>query len=261
MRQQFCQMLLDYGYRPQDIGVNYTIRAGSQVKYLDVCVFRDVPDRYQQRHIMLVAEVKKRNISDKAFDNAKLQAESYASQLSNCCFVAIYNGDRFEVYRKGYYRDANGDRGDFQLVGIDAIPPPEQVGLPLPPATLGVDLGERARSKARNAWTNWTAADAAHELAAWAPPPLPPPIAWAPPRSAPSALPSPMGWAVPAKAPPLSDLPPLPGWQLPIPRQPTPQRSPAALAAPLAGLMGGCLVVSIMLTVFIVFVALLYAFK
>jgi hypothetical protein len=155
VRQQFVKYLLDYGYQRDDIVLNFTAKFGCKSKYVDVAVFRKtgpMAERYQQKNIMFLAEMKREGISAKLFEDAKDQMFSYASSCTNCMFCAVFDGSRFEVFRKGYIRDMNGERGDWTFVSINALPPPEQVELPLPPATLWHEQKEpRASLLARGA--------------------------------------------------------------------------------------------------------------
>ena len=182
VRQQFLEILLRRGYDFGDIKVNFTARFGSQAKFIDVAIFRQVhpnEDRYQQRNVMLVAEIKRHGLGPSVLESAVEQAKSYASACTNCVWCAVYDEDTLRVYRKGYVRNSRGERSDWMFVNSE-FPKPEQVGLPLPPATLNREPPKQAAvtsgplqvtrmiasNDARHAWGSWTDEDRATEMRA-----------------------------------------------------------------------------------------------
>jgi len=95
--QTYFDLVNKYKYAPENIGVETAIKDGSGTKYVDLVVYdKDIVLPDGRRQIFMILECKKVEIKDQEFQEAILQAASYANKES-AKYAVTANGIRTEV--------------------------------------------------------------------------------------------------------------------------------------------------------------------
>ena len=102
--ETYVSLILDYNYRPKQIGLYVLVTMGASKKEADIVVYHD--DEQTQPHILI--ECKKQEVSEAEFNQAVEQAYSYAYAMPNDVkYVWVTSGiknEYFEVDKtKGYH--------------------------------------------------------------------------------------------------------------------------------------------------------------
>ena len=103
--EMYFDLVNKYKYQPEDIGVEIPVKDGSGTKYVDIVVYDKniiLPDG--RRQIFMILECKKLDILDQEFQQAILQAASYANK-ERAKYAVTTNGVRTEVAQAVDVRD------------------------------------------------------------------------------------------------------------------------------------------------------------
>ena len=103
--EMYYDLVNIYKYDPEAIGVEITVKDGSGSKYVDLVVYDKkitLPDG--RRQVFMILECKKLDTSDQEFQEAILQASSYANK-ERAKYAVATNGVRMEVAKAVDVRD------------------------------------------------------------------------------------------------------------------------------------------------------------
>lgn len=93
--ETYVSLILDYGYRTQQIGLYVSVTMGASKKEADIVVYHD----NEQKHPHILVECKKQEVSEAEFNQAVEQAYSYAYALPNDVkYVWITSGIKNEYF-------------------------------------------------------------------------------------------------------------------------------------------------------------------
>ena len=126
VRQRVARSLIDqYGYRREDIAVEFTVPMGTRRLRADLAVFPPDKDHKAENAIILV-ECKRESIRPADADNGVEQLKSYMAASQNCRF-GIWVGSELQVFERvvnplGGYE--NETATDIPRFGSDAPTPP-----------------------------------------------------------------------------------------------------------------------------------------
>ena len=126
VRQRVARSLIDdYGYRTDDLAIEFPIYVASRRKRVDVAVFLEEAEHIQQ-NIRIIVECKQERVKPSDEDNGIGQLESYVAACLNCQF-GMWVGSEMQVWEKV---QTEGGLYDFAQVvsiprfGADAPQPP-----------------------------------------------------------------------------------------------------------------------------------------
>ena len=99
VRQRVARSLIDeYGYRQEDIAVEFSIRLGSRRKGVDLAIFQRGAE-HKQQNIIIIVECKREKVKPTAKDNGIDQLHSYVAACVNCRF-GMWVGSEIQVWEK-----------------------------------------------------------------------------------------------------------------------------------------------------------------
>jgi type I restriction enzyme M protein len=125
VRQEVARSLVEeYGYRKEDIELEFPIRMGRRLKPVDIAVFQE-GRLHKQENIYIIAETKAENIKPSNKENGIDQLKSYLSACLNAKYGLWVGSERiaFEVVEK---------EGRKEFVDIPDIPRRGEAGPPKP---------------------------------------------------------------------------------------------------------------------------------
>lgn len=93
------RLVLELGFAPSDIAVEFPIKVGSSTKRVDIAVFKD-GERHLQENIWIVIECKRDNVPATSKKDGVGQLKSYLSASPNSQWGMWTNGVAKEVFHK-----------------------------------------------------------------------------------------------------------------------------------------------------------------
>lgn len=106
--ETYVDLIYTYGYPPEKLRVYEKIQIGSSTREADIVVYRD----RECKDPLIIVECKKRQISERVFEDAVNQGFSYAA-VTNAEYVWVTSGDRHAMYE--VWHDAIQERERNQL--------------------------------------------------------------------------------------------------------------------------------------------------
>lgn len=123
--ETYLRMVLELGYPPDHISFEHKVKMGSSYKYVDIVFY----GQKATKNVKVIVECKRRDVSQRGFQEAVRQAKSYDRQLLSADYLWVTSGKHNE-----YFRASHGKRGrSYQRV-------PK-----LPRFSLGQRWGQRSR--------------------------------------------------------------------------------------------------------------------
>lgn len=126
VRQRVARSLIeDYGYKREDIEIEFSIRIGTRPVRVDIAIFPSNANHFPQ-NISIIVECKREEIKPTDRDNGIGQLQSYMSACLNCRF-GMWVGSELQVWEK--VTQAGGTyefliATDIPRFGADAPTPP-----------------------------------------------------------------------------------------------------------------------------------------
>lgn len=116
-----AELIQRYGYRREDMQLELPIQMGSSKDArADLVIFRPEtePARRTQGSAYIIVECKRAGISNGAFENARMQLESYMATCRNCHYGMVVAGNR-----RASYRMTKSATGELLVEPVMDIPP------------------------------------------------------------------------------------------------------------------------------------------
>ena len=108
VRQEILKSLVrEYGYKKDQIAVEYSIKFGSNRKAVDVAIWHPGKE-HSQENIYIIVECKDPKTKSKGKKDGVDQMDSYAAACMNCQYGMWTNGDELLAHR--YVLNEKGDR-------------------------------------------------------------------------------------------------------------------------------------------------------
>jgi len=116
--ETYVSLILDYGYRPQQIGLYVSVTMGASKKEADIVVYHD----YEQMHPHILIECKKQEVSEAEFNQAVEQAYSYAYALPNDVkYVWVTSGIKNEYFEVDKTKNTRLSMANIPARGINFV--------------------------------------------------------------------------------------------------------------------------------------------
>ena len=116
VRQRVARSLIDeYGYKQEDIAVEFSIRLGSRRKGVDLAIFPPGA-KHQQQNIIIIVECKREQIKPTDKNNGVDQMQSYVAACVNCRF-GMWVGSEVQVWEK-----TEDGQGSYEFLEATSIP-------------------------------------------------------------------------------------------------------------------------------------------
>lgn len=116
--EAYAKLIMEYGYKPQQIKQFLTVKMGSTEKEADIVVFKDI----ECTEPYIVIECKKEDISEMEFQEAVKQAFSYAHALAGTTkFIWVTKGNKEEFYSFDKDKDIKIPLANIPYSGEDGV--------------------------------------------------------------------------------------------------------------------------------------------
>jgi len=130
VRQTVARSLVDeYGYKKENIGVEFTVKMGRQKKRADLVVFYE-EEPHNQENVYITIEIKDDETKPSSKENGVDQLESYTAACMNASFSLWVGSERlaFDVAEQGGTRRLK-EIPDIPKRGEDTVPKPTKGSL------------------------------------------------------------------------------------------------------------------------------------
>ncbi len=130
VRQTVARSLVDeYGYKKENIGVEFTVKMGRQKKRADLVVFYE-DEPHNQENVYITIEIKDDETKPSSKENGVDQLESYTAACMNASFSLWVGSERlaFDVAEQGGTRRLK-EIPDIPKRGEDTVPKPTKGSL------------------------------------------------------------------------------------------------------------------------------------
>lgn len=116
--ETYVSLILDYGYRPQQIGLYVPVTMGASKKEADIVVYHD----NERTHPHILVECKKQEVSEAEFNQAVEQAYSYAYALPNDVkYVWVTSGIKNEYFEVDKTKNTRLSMANIPARGINFV--------------------------------------------------------------------------------------------------------------------------------------------
>ena len=116
--EAYAKLIIEYGYKPQQIKLFLTVKMGVSEKEADIVVFKDM----ECTEPYIVVECKKEDISEMEFQEAVKQAFSYAHALAGTTkYVWVTKGNKEEFYSFDKDKDVKKTEPNIPYAGEDGV--------------------------------------------------------------------------------------------------------------------------------------------
>jgi type I restriction enzyme M protein len=116
--ETYVSLILDYNYRPKQIGLYVSVTMGASKKEADIVIYHD--DEQTQPHILI--ECKKQEVSEAEFNQAVEQAYSYAYAMPNDVkYVWVTSGIKNEYFEVDKTKNTRLNMANIPARGISFV--------------------------------------------------------------------------------------------------------------------------------------------